>query len=217
MTGRPSTIRLSRRALLGAGVAAMALLPAGVLAAPRAPRSDVVLILLDDLGIGDTPSFNHWSAIPTPNIDRLAAQGMRLTAMHSSSAVCTPSRYSLLTGRYCWRSRLKHGVLDGSGTNLIEGLGCGGFSEPRMVTPAPGGVQGQLYDLAIDPREEDNLYDQRPEIVSRLARALATIRLQGRSKWGSEGDARANTERFPAAPRSERQFNSNAQVRGGCA
>lgn len=85
---------------------------------PRRPN--IVLILLDDFGIGDSRSYNPWSAIPTPNIDRLAREGMRFTDMHSSSAVCTPSRYSILTGRYCSRSRLKSGVLDGNGTNLIE-------------------------------------------------------------------------------------------------
>jgi len=113
---------LSRRAFLGSGVAAAALLTGvgGLHAAPALRRPNIVLILLDDLGIGDSGAYNPWSAIPTPNIDRLAREGMRFTDMHSSSAVCTPSRYSILTGRYCWRSRLKSGVLDGTGTNLIE-------------------------------------------------------------------------------------------------
>ncbi|MEJ5976403.1 arylsulfatase [Novosphingobium sp. PS1R-30] len=113
---------LDRRAFLRSGVAAAALWAgAGAVAAPaRQRRPNVVVVLLDDMGIGDAGAYNPWSAIPTPNIDRLAREGMRFTDMHSSSAVCTPSRYSLLTGRYCWRSRLKKGVLDGTGTNLIE-------------------------------------------------------------------------------------------------
>lgn len=114
--------KIGRRAFLGAGVAAAALLPAArSWAASRSRRRpNIVLVLLDDFGIGDAQSYNPWSAIPTPNIDRLTQEGMRFADMHSSSAVCTPSRYSILTGRYCWRSRLKSGVLDGTGTNLIE-------------------------------------------------------------------------------------------------
>ena len=53
-------------------------------------------------------------------MDRLAAGGMIFTDAHSSSAVCTPSRYSILTGRYNWRSRMKHGVLNGFSPRLIE-------------------------------------------------------------------------------------------------
>ncbi|TCM14183.1 arylsulfatase A-like enzyme [Novosphingobium sp. PhB165] len=112
---------IRRRAFLGSAAMAAALLAGsrGVLAAVP-PRPNIVLILLDDFGIGDARAYNPLSAVPTPNIDRLAREGMRFTDMHASSAVCTPSRYSILTGRYCWRSRLKKGVLDGTGTNLID-------------------------------------------------------------------------------------------------
>jgi arylsulfatase A-like enzyme len=87
-------------------------------AAPESPN--VVLILADDLGIGDARCYNLASKIPTPNMDRLAREGMRLTDAHSPSAVCTPTRYGVLTGRYAWRTRLKSGVLGGSSTNLID-------------------------------------------------------------------------------------------------
>lgn len=124
MTGPVGASRpIPRRAILKGGAAAVALLTgiSGKAASPRSRRRpNIVLILLDDFGIGDARTYNPWSAIPTPHIDRLAAEGMRFADMHASSAVCTPSRYSILTGRYCWRSRLKSGVLDGSGTNLIE-------------------------------------------------------------------------------------------------
>ena len=90
--------------------------PAGLIA--RMP--DVVLILCDDLGYGDVGSYNSRSRIPTPQIDRLAAEGMRFSDAHTPSAVCTPTRYGLLTGRYCWRTRLKDGVLDGFDRPLIE-------------------------------------------------------------------------------------------------
>jgi len=72
------------------------------------------------MGIGDVGVYNPDSQIPTPNIDRLAREGLRMTDMHSPSAVCTPTRYGLLTGRYCWRTRLKESVLFGYGTALID-------------------------------------------------------------------------------------------------
>jgi arylsulfatase A-like enzyme len=83
-------------------------------------RPNVVIILADDLGWGDPACYNPESRIPTPVIDRLAREGMRFTDAHAPAALCTPSRYALLTGRYCWRSRLKRGVLDGYSPMLIE-------------------------------------------------------------------------------------------------
>jgi len=83
-------------------------------------RPNIVYILADDLGWGDLGCYNRESAVPTPNADRLASEGVRFTDMHSPSAVCTPTRYGILTGRYCWRSSLKKGVLWGYSPNLIE-------------------------------------------------------------------------------------------------
>jgi arylsulfatase A-like enzyme len=75
-------------------------------------RPNVVVILADDLGYGDVSCYNPARGrIPTPNIDRLAAQGMRFTDGHSSSGCCSPSRYTLLTGRYHWRSSLQSGIV----------------------------------------------------------------------------------------------------------
>jgi arylsulfatase A-like enzyme len=85
-----------------------------------AERPNIVYILADDLGYGDVHCLNPDGKIPTPNIDRLAAGGMVFTDAHSSSAVCTPTRYGILTGRYNWRSRLKSGVLYGYSRRLIE-------------------------------------------------------------------------------------------------
>ena len=81
---------------------------------------NIILVLTDDLGTGDLSCFNPESKIRTENIDALAWEGMMLTDCHSSSALCTPSRYGLLTGRYNWRSRLKVGVLPGQSFPLIE-------------------------------------------------------------------------------------------------
>ncbi|TKG97370.1 hypothetical protein EYV94_02765 [Puteibacter caeruleilacunae] len=72
---------------------------------------NIVIILADDMGYGDPTCYNPKSKIPTPNIDKLANEGMMFTDAHSASAVCTPTRYSILTGRYSWRTRLKKGVL----------------------------------------------------------------------------------------------------------
>lgn len=85
-----------------------------------AEKPNVVFILADDLGSGDLSCYNKDSKIPTPRLDSLAAEGMLFTDAHSNSAVCTPTRYGVLTGRYCWRSRLKCGVLNGYSTALIE-------------------------------------------------------------------------------------------------
>lgn len=85
-----------------------------------AERPNIIFILCDDLGYGDVNCFNPQSRIRTPNMDRLAARGMKFTEAHSSSAVCTPTRYGLLTGRYNWRSRLQSGVQGGMSPPLIE-------------------------------------------------------------------------------------------------
>ena len=74
-------------------------------------RPNIVFILADDMGYGDVQAFNPESEIPTPHLNRLAEQGIRFTDAHSGSAVCSPTRYGLMTGRYCWRTRLKRGVL----------------------------------------------------------------------------------------------------------
>lgn len=83
-------------------------------------RPNIVVILADDMGYGDVQALNPDSQIPTPNLNRLAASGVSMLDAHSPSAVCTPTRYALLTGRYCWRSRLKSGVLGGYSEPLLE-------------------------------------------------------------------------------------------------
>jgi len=108
-------------------LAAAAFVPA-LPAAPRHPN--IVYILADDLGYGDARCYNPDSKIPTPNLDRLATQGVRFTDCHSPSAICTPTRYGILTGRYSWRSRLKSGVLWGYDPALIE---PGRLTVPAML------------------------------------------------------------------------------------
>ncbi|MEL6593649.1 MAG: arylsulfatase [Bacteroidota bacterium] len=88
---------------------------------PPASPPNIIFILADDLGIGDPHCYHAQSDISTPHMDRLAKEGMRFTDMHTPSAVCTPTRYGVLTGRYAWRSRMKSGVLVGHDPPLIEG------------------------------------------------------------------------------------------------
>ncbi len=84
-------------------------------------RPNVIFILADDWGLGDVKTYGgERCQIETPHMDRLAEDGMKFTDAHSSSSVCTPTRYSVLTGRYNWRSELKRGVLYGYSEALIE-------------------------------------------------------------------------------------------------
>ena len=85
---------------------------------PETPN--IVFILADDQGFGDVGALNPESKIPTPNIDRIAREGMIFSDGHSSSSVCTPTRYSVLTGRYHWRTHLQKGVLGGFSKPLIS-------------------------------------------------------------------------------------------------
>lgn len=87
---------------------------------PSAEKVNIVLLLADDLGHGNVGCLNPQSKVQTPHIDRLARQGMLFTDAHSGSAVCSPTRYGLLTGRYAWRTRLVSGVLGPYDPPLIE-------------------------------------------------------------------------------------------------
>jgi len=82
-------------------------------------RPNIVFIMADDLGYGDVGCYGAIN-VKTPNFDRLADEGVRLTDAHTPSSVCSPTRYSVLTGRYCWRTRLKKGVCLPNDPLLIE-------------------------------------------------------------------------------------------------
>ncbi len=93
---------------------------------------NIIFIMADDMGYGD-PGCYGATKIRTPNMDRLAGEGMRFTDAHSASAVCTPSRYAVMTGRYAWRTRLQTGVLWGHSEPLIE---PGRLTVPGMLRNA---------------------------------------------------------------------------------
>jgi arylsulfatase A-like enzyme len=106
------------------------------LSAQAAAKPNIVLIYADDVGYGDISCYGA-SQVKTPNLDRLAGGGMRFTNAHSSSATCTPSRYSLLTGEYAWRKK-GTGVLPGDATLII----------PTDRQTLPGLLQKQGYHTA---------------------------------------------------------------------
>ncbi|MFP6762681.1 MAG: sulfatase-like hydrolase/transferase, partial [Planctomycetaceae bacterium] len=90
-------------------------------------RPNIILLMADDMGMGDTSAFQDFTGngddvqLTTPQMERLARMGVRFTDAHTPSSRCSPTRYALLTGRYPWRSRLKHWVLFGAqGDPLIE-------------------------------------------------------------------------------------------------
>ena len=92
-------------------------------------KPNIIYILADDLGYGDVQCLNpKRGKIPTPNMDKVAADGMKFTDAHTTSSVCTPTRYSILTGRYNWRTKLQRHVLNGYGEALI--------SPNRMTVPS---------------------------------------------------------------------------------
>ena len=110
------------RCTLIAFTAALLLAPLAALHAANVPaeKPNIVYILADDLGYGDVHCPGGVrSKISTPNLDRLAGQGMVFTDAHSASAVCTPSRYGILTGRYAWCTWLRSGVLTAYDPPLI--------------------------------------------------------------------------------------------------
>ncbi len=97
--------------------------------AKQAQRPNILILYADDLGYGDLKCYNPKEGkIPTPNLDALAAGGMRFTDAHSSSGICTPSRYALLTGRYHWRDF--HGISESFGASVFK---PGQGTIPRML------------------------------------------------------------------------------------
>jgi arylsulfatase A-like enzyme len=135
-------------------------------AAAEIQRPNVVIILADDLGYGDVQCYNpQRGKIPTPNLDRLAAQGIRFTDGHSSSGVCSPSRYTLLTGRYHWRTRLQSGIVGVFGEPLIapDRLTIAGLAKRRGYRTACIGKWHLGWDWPIEPAQRKFLQGARPQ------------------------------------------------------
>ena len=110
------------------------------LAANAIKKPNIVYILADDLGYGDVQCLNpKRGKIRTPNMDKVAAEGMTFTDAHTTSSVCTPTRYSIITGRYNWRTELQDGVLNGYGLPLI----------PEERETVPGLLRKNGYTTAM--------------------------------------------------------------------
>ena len=88
-------------------------------------KPNILILYADDLGYGDLKILNPKSKIPTPHLEKLAKEGMIFTDGHSSSGICTPSRYALLTGRYHWRKF--HGI--------VNAFGASAFNSERLTLP----------------------------------------------------------------------------------
>ncbi len=127
-------------------------------------RPNIVILLADDLGYGDVQCYNpQRGKIATPHIDKLATQGMRFTDGHSSSGVCSPSRYTLLTGRYHWRTRLQSGIVGVFGAPLIapDRMTIGTLAKQQGYRTAAIGKWHLGWDWPIAPEQRTLLQASR--------------------------------------------------------
>jgi arylsulfatase A-like enzyme len=136
-------------------------------------KPNIVVVLADDLGYGDVQCYNpQRGKIPTPNVDRLAAQGIRFTDGHSSSGVCSPSRYALLTGRYHWRSRLQAGIVQYLEEPLIapDRLTIAGLAKQHGYRTAAIGKWHLGWDWNL-PKEQRELFEPPRKTVPTVTEA----------------------------------------------
>ena len=141
------------------------LAPQSIKAIQVVDKPNIVFILADDLGYGDVQCLNpQRGKIATPHMDQVAAEGMTFLDAHTTSSVCTPTRYSIMTGRYNWRTKLQTGVLS---------RGSGGWTAPKEPAALKLGLpKAQLYDLSSDASEQNNMYPSHPELAERLQACL---------------------------------------------
>jgi arylsulfatase A-like enzyme len=173
----PQIMRLLRPLLLLGACAA----PLATAATPPA-KPNLVFILADDLGYGDVQALNPARGkIPTPHLDRLAAQGLAFTDAHSGASVCTPTRYGLLTGRYAWRTRLQRGVLDGGSAEPL-------IAADRLTLPAL--LRGQGYATAcIGKWHLGFLSDEAPPPPAPSAAPAMPARRSAPASWAGRSPA----------------------------
>lgn len=205
---------------------------------PSVPsRPSILLILADDMGWGDLGCYNPESRIPTPHLDRLAAEGMRFTDAHSPSSVCTPTRYGLLTGRYAWRTRMTRGVLNGYSPALIEPgrvtlpsmlqdagyrtacigkwhLGFGDATPTDYAAPLrPGPLEAGFDECFVIPASLDMppycyVVGDRPEVAPTERTAASAMRRHGGEGYWREGAISPGFRHEDVLPR----FTSEAEA-----
>ena len=145
----------------------------GPSSAAEARRPNIVFILADDLGVGSVNCYYApTNLVRTPNIDRLAREGRRFTDANTPASVCSPTRYAVLTGRYCWRTPLKHEVL---------GVGDPLWIETNRLTMASL-LQRKGYHTAAIGKWHLGYGSSKPEVVARLSALLDQYRSQGHSR-----------------------------------
>jgi len=128
-------------------------------------KPNFIIIYADDLGYGDVQCYNpRQGKILTPHIDKLASQGMRFTDGHSSSGVCSPSRYTLLTGRYHWRTKLQAGIVNLWGEPLIapDRMTLGTLAKQQGYQTACIGKWHLGWDWPI-AQERATLFKEKPK------------------------------------------------------
>ena len=183
---------------LGKALAALGLFAATLAAAGDPRRPNIVVILADDLGYGDVGCYNPQSKVPTPNLDRLAKAGVRFTDAHAPATVCTPSRYSLLTGRMAFRTGYRGGVFTGvGGPSLIE---AGRLTLPGMLRDqgyATACVGKWHVGLTFQTAEGTPAYQTKPPAdLTGPERELARIRRVDFSKPLTDGPTHRGFDYF---------------------
>lgn len=142
----------------------------------QAAPPNIVVLYADDLGYGDVQCNNRdRGKIPTPHIDKLASQGMRFTDGHSSSGVCSPSRYALLTGRYHWRTRLQSGIVGVFGDPLIapDRMTIAGLAKQHGYRTACVGKWHLGWNWPIDAKQRPLLNAPKGQSVAATAEQRA--------------------------------------------
>ena len=212
---------MNRRRFLSAGLAAGASSRAQGRSRATPDRPNIVFIMADDLGYGDLSCYGA-EKVRTPEIDSLARQGVLFTDAHSPSAVCTPTRYGVLTGRYCWRTQLKYDCLFGHDPLLIE------QDRPTVAVASPvGGLRDGLHrQMAPGLRQVPSRLERRAEAGparGRLRLLLRRARHQFASALRVRGEppgGRTSTREIPygwartARPRHGGRQGSTVQARG---
>ena len=151
-------------------------------------KPNILLILADDLGYGDVSCYNDKSKVPTPNLDRLAREGMRFTDAHAASTVCTPSRYSLMTGRMCFRTGYRGGV--------FTGVGGPGLIEKERLT-LPGMLRDQGYATACVGKWHIGMtFPMKAGAANAAARDVARVKLVDFTKPITDGPVHRGFDYF---------------------